>query len=58
MTKSEILETINSTIDEIRESSNNVNDIDDANYVVEKVERWLDQLRNDISDYNNAGEDE
>lgn len=58
MTKSEILETINSTIDEIRESSNNVNDIDDANYVVEKVERWLDQLRNDISDYNNAEEDE
>lgn len=58
MTKSEILESINSTIDEIRESSNNVNDIDDANYVVEKVERWLDQLRNDISDYNNAEEDE
>lgn len=59
MTKSEALYEINGTIDQIAECVRmHVDDVLDASYVANGVEQWLDQLRNDISAYDDAEEEE
>lgn len=57
--RKEIMENINSTIDQICESCHNVDDdILEACYVANCVEQWLDQLRREIEEYENTEEEE
>jgi hypothetical protein len=58
MTKSEALDNINGTIEQIREYCRHVDDGMDASYVANSIESWLDQLRNDIRDYDDAEDEE
>lgn len=58
MSRSEIMDEINSTIDQICESCHNVDDdILEASYVANCVEQWLDQLRSEIEEYENTEEE-
>ena len=58
--RKEIMDEINGSIDQICESCHNVDDGDilEACYVANCVEQWLDQLRREIEEYENAEEDE
>ena len=58
MSREEQLTAMNSTIDMIKDSCGYALDISDAKYIASYVEQWLNQLLNEIDDYENMSEEE
>ena len=58
MSKTEIMEKINETIDHIKWNvCHTVEDSMDASYVANGIETWLDTLRDEIREYDDAEEE-